>query len=124
MSVWNIGKDLPLNALPADGIWTVLAFAFMVGVASLVLPLLARFLCWSRRKALPGAQSLAFNTLVAGLTALIMMLLLVGLDPIRMISPLGKELLSILEEADYAVWGILGAVSLIILVFAERARRA
>jgi hypothetical protein len=123
--VWNIGEQLPLNTLPPDGIWTILTFALMIVAASLVLPLLARFLHWSRRKALPGARSPSFNTLIVGLTALIVMLLLVGLDPIRMIPLSADELLSMLEEAGYAIWGILGAVSLIILVFAhQRARRA
>jgi hypothetical protein len=122
--VWKMGEQLPLSTLPTDGIWTILTFAFMVAIASLVLPLLARLLHWSRTKALPGADSASFNTLVVAFAALIVMFLLAGLDPIRMVQPLWEELLSTLEEAGYAIWGILGAVSLIILVFAQRGRRA
>ena len=126
MSVWNLGKQLALNALLMDGssISTILTLAFMVVATSLVLHLLTRFLHWSRRKALPGAESPAFNTLVVGLIALIVMFSLVGLEPMRMISLLGEEILSILGESGYAVLTILGAVSLVILVFAQRIRRA
>jgi hypothetical protein len=117
---------LALNALVLDGssISNILALAFMVIVTSLVLHLLTSFLHWWRRKAPPGAESPAFNTLVVGLIALIVMLSLVGLEPMRMVSLLGEEILSIPGEAGCAVLAIFGAVSLIILVFAQRTRRA
>jgi hypothetical protein len=126
MSVWNLSKHSALNVLLVDGsgISTILTLAFMLAVTSLVLHLLTRFLYWSRKKTLPGAESPVFNTLVVGLIALIAMLSLVGLEPMRMLSLFGEEILLILGEGGCAVLAIFGAVSLIILVFAQRIKRA
>jgi hypothetical protein len=73
----------------------------MTVAASLGLYPLARFLYRSNRRTLPRAQSSVFKMLPVGLVALIAMLSLAGLDPLRTFSLVEEDVLSIIEGAGY-----------------------
>lgn len=125
MSTWNLGKKpAPIALLMVgSGVSVYLTFVFMAVATFLLLYLLTRFLYWSRKKTLPGTRNSAFNILLVSLITLIAMLSLVGIDPIGAFSSIMEGILSIPNDAGYVAWAILGAVSLIILVFAQRVRR-
>lgn len=95
-----------LSSILANDVSVYVSFSFMVVMTSFAIYMLARILEWSSNKPVPGVvRSSAFSVLLVSLVAAITMLLLLGVDFIRVFGKLGESILSIVKcsSLDYLV---------------------
>jgi len=109
-----------LPSIFANDISVYVSFSFMVIIASFAIYMLARILEWSSNKPLPRVvQCSAFSVLLVSLVAATAMLLLLGVDFIRLFGKLGASILSIVGAAGYVPVVLVGLASAIILIVVQ-----
>jgi hypothetical protein len=110
-----------LSSTMANDISVYASFSIMVVTTGLVYYALVRILDWSSNKPLPRVfQSSAFNFLFVGSLMAIAMLLLRGIDLIRMFAMATEPIAWIVE--DYGPLIAVGLASTIVLIVVKRPR--